>query len=135
MSVPTIRGNDDPSWTAPESWAVDHNDDDAALAEDTSSEGEDVQLKSPTGKRSRKKRNTLSVSGKPSPRPYEDRDEPYRIRIYRWDNTYHVATISLKATVSDLIPYLNNKMLHDTSRETHRLYLKERGRGKPGWSS
>lgn len=134
-SVPTIRGHDDPSWTAPESWAVDVGADDdlAAVAGDTSSDGEDPALpKTAAGgaaRKNKRKRNTLSVSGKP-PRAHDERDSSYQIRIYRRDNTYHVATISLRATVADLIPYLNNKMLYDTSRETHRLYLKERGRGK-----
>lgn len=131
-SVPTIRGHENPSWKAPESWAVEPENgihpEDMLLAEGTSSEGEDCdQLRSPGGRRKAKKRHTLSTSGRP-PRAYDDRDEPYRIRIYRRDNTYHVATIYLRSTVADLIPYLNGKMLLDTNREMHRLYLKERGR-------
>lgn len=132
-SVPTIRGHEIPSWQAPESWAVEpiagSNIEDAALAEDTSSEGEDgSQLRSPGGRRKAKRRHTLSVSDRP-PRGYDDRDGPYRIRIYRRDNTYHVATVRLRATVNELVPHLNGKMLLDTNREMHRLYLKERGRG------
>lgn len=120
-SVPTLRGglNNSP-WMAPESWAVEKGLDDEALSEDSSSDGEDTR-------RHRRRRDTTST-GKTMSR-YDDRDDPYRLRIYRRDNTYHVATIPLKATVSDLLPYLDRKMLHDTNREMHRLYLKERGRG------
>lgn len=133
-SVPTIRGHEDSLWQAPDSWAVEPktgiHPEDAALAEGTSSEGEDISRpRSPGGRRGRKKRYTLSVSGRPR-RSNDDHDDPYPVRIYRRDNTYHVATISLKSTVADLVPYLNGKMLLDTNREMHRLYLKERGRGK-----
>ena len=116
-SVPTLRdGLNNSPWMAPESWAVEKGLDAEMMSEEWSSDGEDV-------KKHRKKRNTMS--GKP--RSHDE--EPYRLRIYRRDNTYHVATISLKTSVSDLIPYLSNKMLHDPAREMHRLYLKERGRG------
>ncbi|EKM54878.1 uncharacterized protein PHACADRAFT_259045 [Phanerochaete carnosa HHB-10118-sp] len=128
-SVPTIRGHEDSLWKAPESWAVEPKTGiDEEVAEGTSSEGEDVSRpRSPVGRRNRRKRYTLSVSGRPR-RSNDDHDDPYPVRIYRRDNTYHVATISLKSTVTELVPYLNNKMLLDTNREMHRLYLKERGR-------
>ncbi|GJE90159.1 adenylate cyclase-like protein [Phanerochaete sordida] len=131
-SVPTIRGHEDPSWKAPDSWAVEPENgalhpDDTVLVESEHSEGEEKDSDQRNGRRKGNKRHTYSSSGR-QPRGYEDRDEPYRIRIYRRDNTYHVATIYLRTTVADLVPSLNGKMLFDTSRETHRMYLKERGR-------
>ena len=127
-SVPTLRdGQADPGWKAPDSWAVEKGVDDELLEEDSGSEGEDAKA------RKRARRQTMvsiSTGTKGSFRDRDrDRDEPFRIRIYRYDSTYHVATISLRATVSELIPYLNRKVLHDENREQHRLYLKERGRG------
>ncbi|OCH91705.1 adenylate cyclase-like protein [Obba rivulosa] len=52
----------------------------------------------------------------------------YKIRIHRADNTYHVVSITLDVTVGELTPQLNKKLLLDPERETHKLYLKERGR-------
>ncbi|EPQ57151.1 adenylate cyclase-like protein [Gloeophyllum trabeum ATCC 11539] len=53
---------------------------------------------------------------------------PYKIRVYRPNSTYHIVTIGLSVAVSELYPVLNEKLLLDPERETHRLYLKERGR-------
>ncbi|KIJ18515.1 hypothetical protein PAXINDRAFT_70600 [Paxillus involutus ATCC 200175] len=50
------------------------------------------------------------------------------VRIYRANGSYHVAQIPPHATVADLIPSLNTKVLRDHDRESHKLYLKERGR-------
>ncbi|KIP03447.1 hypothetical protein PHLGIDRAFT_130133 [Phlebiopsis gigantea 11061_1 CR5-6] len=125
-SVPTLQRDEQagPGWKAPDSWAVEKGVDDELPEEESSSDGEDAKAR----KRPRR-RNTLSVSTGPKGSLRErERDEPYRLRIYRWDNTYHVATVPLRATVSELIPYLNRKVLHDNGREQHRLYLKERGR-------
>jgi adenylate cyclase len=56
--------------------------------------------------------------------------QSYKIRIYRANTSFHVASIGLSVTVADLTPVLNQKLLPDTERETHKLYLQERGRGK-----
>ncbi|TFK54546.1 adenylate cyclase-like protein [Heliocybe sulcata] len=53
---------------------------------------------------------------------------PYKIRVYRPNQTHYNVTIKLSVTVSELYPVLNEKLLLDPERETHRLYLKERGR-------
>jgi adenylate cyclase len=51
------------------------------------------------------------------------------IRIYRANNAYHIATITPSVTVDALTPALNEKLLLGQDMVTHRLYLKERGRG------
>ncbi|KAI0784617.1 adenylate cyclase-like protein [Abortiporus biennis] len=53
---------------------------------------------------------------------------PYKIRVYRANGAYHVVSVDLSVTVDELTPQLNKKLLLDPERETHRLYLKERGR-------
>ena len=53
----------------------------------------------------------------------------YSIRVYRPNNTYHMVQVGFQVTVADLIPRLNSKLLLGEDRESHRLYLKERGRG------
>ncbi|KAK0230434.1 adenylate cyclase [Armillaria fumosa] len=58
------------------------------------------------------------------PEPHKN----YAIRIYRANNTYHVVHASFQVTVAALTPRLNAKLLLGAERETHRLYLKERGR-------
>ncbi|KDQ21323.1 hypothetical protein BOTBODRAFT_199137 [Botryobasidium botryosum FD-172 SS1] len=50
----------------------------------------------------------------------------HNIRVYRSDGTYHVVSCPFNTTVADLQHVLNKKLL--LTRETHRLYLKERGR-------
>ena len=57
-------------------------------------------------------------------------ERPYRIRIYRANNTYHVVSIPFNVTVAALTPALNKKLLLGDDRVQHRLYLKERGRGR-----
>ncbi|KAJ3841453.1 hypothetical protein EV361DRAFT_192838 [Lentinula raphanica] len=52
----------------------------------------------------------------------------FRIRIHRANNTYHVVSCGFNITVAQLTPKLNAKLLLGEERETHRLYLKERGR-------
>ena len=54
---------------------------------------------------------------------------PMRIRIYRANNAFHLATIGPQVSVADLTPALNERLLQGMDVETHRLYLKERGRG------
>lgn len=124
------------SWTAPESWAVDQGEDAGDTIEYSDSELEDLGgPKSPNGgpKRKRNRRTTMSLDSKGTLRASVDvADRRYKIRIYRANNTYHLAQLSLGDTVQQMIPHLNEKVLFDKDRETHRLYLKERGRGKYG---
>ncbi|KAG1844144.1 hypothetical protein F4604DRAFT_245035 [Suillus subluteus] len=51
-----------------------------------------------------------------------------RVRIYCADGSYHVAPISIHSTVAELTPSLNQKQFAPKECETHKLYLKERGR-------
>ena len=51
----------------------------------------------------------------------------YKIRIHRNDGAYHVVSCPLDTTVAQLQPVLHRKLL--LNRETHRMYLRERGRG------
>ncbi|KAF8825704.1 hypothetical protein HHX47_DHR6000030 [Lentinula edodes] len=52
----------------------------------------------------------------------------FKIRIHRVNNTYHVVSCGFNITVAQLTPKLNAKLLSGEERETHKLYLKERGR-------
>ncbi|KAF5387303.1 hypothetical protein D9757_005752 [Collybiopsis confluens] len=56
--------------------------------------------------------------------------EPPRLalRVYRPNGTYHIVQCAFHVTVAQLTPRLNAKLLLDEERETHKLYLKERGR-------
>ncbi|OBZ70825.1 Adenylate cyclase [Grifola frondosa] len=106
------HGDDDsPSWTAPESWAVEKEGEDALAPYSSSDE-------SMRGGTKRKPKRRKPVGGKVL----------YKIRIYRANNTYHVVSIDLAVTVAELTPQLNKKLLLDPTMEPHRLYLKERGR-------
>ncbi|PSR72634.1 hypothetical protein PHLCEN_2v11518 [Hermanssonia centrifuga] len=118
-------------WKAPESWAVEPGNEDFGNAQEpTSTDDEDmlltegdplVECPDVAKKKNLRKRRRSSL-GKTINKP------TYKFRIYRADSTYHVASIELSATVKQLMKYLNNKLLLDPDRETHRLYLKERGR-------
>ena len=140
QSVPTLVGRDgDAKWTAPDSWAVDQAGEEIeAPAEYSTSDGEDTLVSSPSVKSSqspqkkkRRKQTPSQLSKPPLNGSFSSDKRPsFKFRIYRANNTYHVASIPLNATVSKLIPYLNNKLLFDPEREKHRLYLKERGRGE-----
>ncbi|TBU25159.1 adenylate cyclase-like protein [Dichomitus squalens] len=103
---------DSPSWTAPESWAVEKEGEDPLGGQAYSSSDESVRGKSA---RKRRKRGTSSKA-------------LYHVRIYRANNSYHVVQCGLDVTVSQLTPQLNKKLLLDPGVEPHRLYLKERGR-------
>ena len=140
QSVPTLIGRD-ANWTAPDSWAVDQaGEENDATGEYSTSDGEDTLMSpspsvrvpsvgSPTSRKKRRK-PTPSTLGKPVTNgSFSDKQPSFKFRIYRANNTYHVASIPLHARVDKLIPYLNNKLLADPEREKHRLYLKERGRG------
>ncbi|KDR67848.1 hypothetical protein GALMADRAFT_79438 [Galerina marginata CBS 339.88] len=60
-----------------------------------------------------------------SPRLPYHLEKPYKMRIYRSNNTYHVTTIDLETTVADLIRKLNRKLLKETDLLQYNLYLKE----------
>lgn len=119
---------DSPSWTAPESWAVEKEGEDPADGAAYSSSDESVN-KAPHSTRKKRRRTTfvreLRAKGSGS--------HLFKIRIYRANNTYHVVSIDLSVTVAELTPVLNKKLLLDPEAEVHRLYLKERGRGEWPW--
>lgn len=124
-------------WTAPESWAIEKEGGDAAADGASSCSEESVVASSSrtpddsstatdisTRKRMRRKthhshKTTSSASSA----------KFVLVRIYRANGSYHVAQIPPHATVADLTPSLNAKVLRDHERESHKLYLKERGRG------
>ncbi|KAI0058114.1 PP2C-domain-containing protein [Artomyces pyxidatus] len=125
------------AWNPPESWNVDKED--APLHEpDYSSSEESNALKASTDasppqpgqssssnamKRKSRRRTTtrnLQHSGLDT--------RPYKIRVHRANNTYHVLSLGLAVSVADLTPVLNSHLLQEGEREVHRLYLKERGR-------
>ncbi|KAJ7600616.1 hypothetical protein C8J56DRAFT_1010451 [Mycena floridula] len=79
----------------------------------------------------RKKKDYRSPIIEP-PRPpnssLDPADRKYTIRIYRANNTYHVVSVGFQVTVANLTPKLKNRLLMGKETETHRLYLKEKGR-------
>ena len=122
----SIEGADSPSWTPPESWAVekegnDDTDGDSSSDESVPNNHHDRPTSS-TQTRKRKARQSRAPRGR-------DNDAMYKVRIYRANNSYHVVSIDLSVTVGDLTPQLNKKLLLREDAEVHRLYLKERGRG------
>jgi adenylate cyclase len=129
---PTDGDPDGPSWSPPESWAVEKEGEDAAEPESTSSDesgtgggtggGRPASMALGMQKRKRR-RGGVRASKQPSGH------KSYHIRIYRATTSYHVARIGLTVTVAELTPVLNQKLLLGSERETHRLYLKERGKG------
>lgn len=139
------------TWIPPESWAVEKVGEDAAEGESSSSEdsisggvtgrriavngdhpphsgiahfsnGAHLHPTNTPSHKSRKKHKT----GKTRPTP----EKPFQIRIYRANNTFHIATLTPHVNVANLTPALNEKLLLGADVETHRLYLKERGRGR-----
>ncbi|KAJ8518004.1 hypothetical protein ONZ45_g4868 [Pleurotus djamor] len=121
------RLDEDPSWTAPESWAV--GKDDVAEPEYTSEEdsagGEKRHPMSPLHTSNgtvQKKRRTMRPSVRAS-----KADTMFKIRIDRGTGHYHIATVGLTTTVASLTSALQGKLLND-DHDIHRLYLKERGR-------
>ncbi|KAJ3864849.1 adenylate cyclase [Lentinula novae-zelandiae] len=102
---------DSPSWVPPQSWDVQFLDEGEHEAEDEYySSSEDSLL------------HNLSGNGLP------ESSSRFRIRIHRVNNTYHVVSCGFNITVAQLTPKLNAKLLSGEERETHKLYLKERGR-------
>ncbi|KAG5643320.1 hypothetical protein DXG03_001204 [Asterophora parasitica] len=149
---PPTAGPGSPTWTAPESWAVEKEGADPAEAEYSSSDDSVANggvgrpmsfamntelpihaiandlvpniLLNPTSTNGHKRRTRKRLAqGKG--RPVE---KPFTIRIYRANNTFHIASLAPHASVANLTPALNEKLLLGKETETHRLYLKERGR-------
>lgn len=130
-----FRVDDDAStsWTAPESWAVEKEGMTKPEEYGSSSE-EDVSAVTSTASgppmstsTKRKSRRKAQLSRQNGGRPGSSHGKPYKIRIYRASNTYHVVSIGLASTVADVTSQLIKKLL-DPDREVHRLYLKERNR-------
>ena len=130
-----FRVDDDAStsWTAPESWAVEKEGVTKPEEYGSSSEEDPSVVASPTPgpptsiamkRKSRRKGQSSRLNGG---RPGSSHGKPFKIRIYRASNTYHVVSIGLTATVADVTSQLIKKLL-DPDREVHRLYLKERNR-------
>lgn len=110
-----VRG---PSWTAPESWAVEKEGEDSTQVYSSSDESVSKCPANPARRKRVRQSTRLRASG----------NTMYKIRIYRANNTYHVVSIDLGVTVGELTPQLNKKLLLDPKAEVHRMYLKERGR-------
>lgn len=128
-----FRVDDDAStsWTAPESWAVEKEG--VTKPEEYGSSSEEDAVASPTPgppmstAMKRKSRRKTQSSRPNGGRPASSHGKPFKIRIYRASNTYHVVSIGLTSTVADVTSQLIKKLL-DPDREVHRLYLKERNR-------
>ncbi|EIW63579.1 uncharacterized protein TRAVEDRAFT_161932 [Trametes versicolor FP-101664 SS1] len=121
--VPTVGvEGDPPSWTAPESWAVEKDVDPSITAYSSSDESvQGAKVTTPP----QQPRTTTKQKKKPrNPQP----KGLYKVRIYRANNSYHVVSCDLNVTVAQLTPQLNKKLLLDPGVEPHRLHLKERGR-------
>ncbi|KAI0948889.1 hypothetical protein AcW1_008634 [Taiwanofungus camphoratus] len=117
-----LAEDDSPSWTAPESWAVDKDGEDQTIPEDSTSDDSE-HAAGTRSKRKRRRNVTASTTIRASTAP-----SVYKIRIYRANNTYHVVTITVSVTVAQLTPELNKKLLLNPDREPHSLYLREQGR-------
>ncbi|TCD66325.1 cysteinyl-tRNA synthetase [Steccherinum ochraceum] len=115
---------DSPSWTPPESWAVEKEGEDPTGGAAYSSSDDSVTLRTPHSTRKKRRRTTIARELKAK----GSGSHLFKIRIYRANNTYHVVSIDLSVTVAELSPVLNKKLLLDPEAEVHRLYLKERGR-------
>lgn len=108
-----------PSWTAPESWAVEKTGEDAD--ELLYSSDEDAEAEKRKSRR-QTKRFTLQQQ--------QTNALQYKIRIYRANNTYHIVAIAPTVTVREMAKELNTRLFLNTEREGHRMYIKERGRGE-----
>lgn len=122
-----VHGN---MWTPPESWAVEKDgEEEADVGGDSSSEESSRDATSSfnssglSSKRKSRRKTTF-----PRKVPSRGSNDRVRVRIYRADGSYHVAPISIHSTVAELTPLLNQKLFAHKERETHKLYLKERGR-------
>lgn len=140
VSPRTVVG--DASWAAPDSWgimpeegedaneAVYSSSDDEIVSKPTTSTTQSSHPHGDAAAKRKSRRKTTVKASKPS-----SSGPPFNIRIYRSNNTYHVASIKPTVTVAELTPVLNQKLLTESDRETHKLYLKERGRGTSTVSS
>ena len=149
-SPATLVGPGSPTWVPPESWAVEKTNDDPynpsgipELSEGPDSGSDDnihsipASLvngrrrtigydipKSRKGKRPNTAEHRIAFKVKQPPPGF-----PYRMKIYRQDNSYHVVAITLQSTVQELNAKLARKLLSADDRVQHNLYLKERGQG------
>ncbi|KAG1751292.1 uncharacterized protein EDB91DRAFT_598835 [Suillus paluster] len=125
-----------PMWTAPESWAVEKDGEEEADPGGDSSSEESTSINtryadvtsSFNSSSLSSKRKSRRKSTHPRKLPSRSSNDRVRVRIYRADGSYHVAPISIHSTVAELTPLLNQKLFAHKERETHKLYLKERGR-------
>lgn len=139
---PYVRIPGSPSWTAPESWAVETGremvepDEESSSDESGGETGEhrikfapnaNLQVdKVPEPVHHRRKRTRTVRAGGRVQKSYN-----IRIYLYRPANAFHIVKLPLQVTVAALTPHLNEKLLEGKDTEQHRLYLIERGRG--GW--
>ncbi|PFH53677.1 hypothetical protein AMATHDRAFT_45153 [Amanita thiersii Skay4041] len=112
-----------PSWTPPESWAVYRDGVDREEGEYSSDYDSSGGKKCANGLKTKKKPKPKVL--KPLPNP---QDRPLKLRIYRATGSYHLVTIPFMVDVASLMPALKDKLLSPDERETHRLYVRERGR-------
>lgn len=110
-----------PGWVAPESWAVEKEGELQEVPDYTTSDEEDPHGVRTQSKPVRRKTRTTKRAQQSLP--------SYQIRIHRSDGSYHVVKLNVTTTVSELIPVMNRKLVLDSTRETHSLYVKERERG------
>lgn len=128
--IPGVNDHETPLWTAPESWAVENGEEEVDVGGDSSSEESTRDATSSFNSSGfSSKRKSRRKSNHPRKLPSRGSNDRVRVRIYRADGSYHVAPISIHSTVAELTPPLNQKLLAHNERETHKLYLKERGRG------
>jgi adenylate cyclase len=134
-----------PTWTAPESWAVekvgDDAGDDGASSSDDSVGGGPRRLSTYQGDTTPNAAvlNAITngtpppINPKPRKQPKSSRlgrpRQPDMIRIYLANGTFHIVTVPPNVNVANLTPVLQQKLLEGSENEIHRLYLKERGRG------
>lgn len=110
-----------PGWVAPESWAVEKESEMQDVPDYTTSDEEDPHgVRTPSKPHKRKTKTSRRTQQN---LPF------YQIRIHRSDGSYHVVKLNVTTTVSELIPVMNKKLVLDSTRETHSLYVKERERG------
>jgi hypothetical protein len=117
-----------PTWTAPESWAVEKDGEEADAGGASSSEDStNISTRCTDAVSSLSSADPTSLHKTPS----HNNTDSVLVRIHRADGSYHVASISVNSTVAELTISLNKKLLSHQEREPeHKLYLKERGRGK-----
>lgn len=129
VNIPGVNDHETPLWTAPESWAVENGEEEVDKGGDSSSEESTRDATSSFNSSGiSSKRKSRRKSNHPRKMPSRGSNDRVRVRIYRADGSYHVAPISIHSTVAELTPLLNQKLFAHKERETHKLYLKERGR-------